>query len=129
MNHHIPMTHFNSLKHVNIVSFINYLILHQLDNLKTNPRHGPSINTSLCLSVNPQYCCAQSCSILSFPMDCIPLGSLSMGFCRQEYWSGLPFPICRDPPNPGIKPESLASPALAGGFFTTALPGNLLQHY
>ena len=54
---------------------------------------------------------------------------LSMEFPRQEYWSGLPFPICRDLPNPGIKPESLASPALAGGFFTTALPRNLLQYY
>ena len=41
----------------------------------------------------------------------------SMGFSRQEYWSGLPFPFPGDLPNPGIKPASL-SPALAGGFFT-----------
>ena len=40
---------------------------------------------------------------------------LSMGFVRQEYWSGLPFPSLRDLPNPGIEP---VSPALAGGFFT-----------
>ena len=33
---------------------------------------------------------------------------LSMGFSRQEYWSGLPFPSLRDLPNPGIKPESPA---------------------
>ena len=45
---------------------------------------------------------------------------LSMGFSRQEYWSGLPYPPPRDPPNPGIKPASLLSPALAGGFFTTS---------
>ena len=48
--------------------------------------------------------------------------SLSMGFSRQEYWSGLPFPPPEDLPNPGIEPaspKSLASPALAGGFFTT----------
>ena len=45
---------------------------------------------------------------------------LSMGFPRQEYWSGLLFPSPRDLPDPGIKPES---PALAGRFFTTALPG------
>ena len=44
---------------------------------------------------------------------------LSMGFPRQEYWSGLPFPTRRDLPNPGIKPMSLACPTLAGGFFTT----------
>ena len=45
---------------------------------------------------------------------------LSMGFSRQEYWSGLPFPASEDLPNPGIEPPSLAFPALAGGFFTTA---------
>ena len=44
---------------------------------------------------------------------------LSMGFSRQEYWSGLHFPPPGDLPNPGIKPTSLTSPALAGGFFTT----------
>ena len=41
---------------------------------------------------------------------------LSMGFSRQEYWSGLPCPPPGDLPNPGIKLESLMSPALAGGF-------------
>ena len=41
---------------------------------------------------------------------------LSVGFPRQEHRSGLPFPSPEDPPRPGIKP---ASPALAGGFFTT----------
>ena len=45
---------------------------------------------------------------------------LSMGFSRQEYQSGLPFPSPGDLPDPGIKPES---PALAGGFFTTEPPG------
>ena len=44
---------------------------------------------------------------------------LPMGFSRQEYWSGSPCPPPRDLPNPGIKPESLLSPALAGGFFAT----------
>ena len=38
---------------------------------------------------------------------------LSMGFSRREYWSGLPFPSPGDLPDPGIKPASLASPALA----------------
>ena len=46
--------------------------------------------------------------------------SLSMGFSRQEYWSGLPFPPPGDLPNPGIKPASLSSPILAGRFFTTS---------
>ena len=48
--------------------------------------------------------------------------SLSMGFSRQEYWSGLPFPSPGDLPNPGIEYKSLVSPALAGELFTTALP-------
>ena len=42
---------------------------------------------------------------------------LSMGFSRQEYWSGLPCCPPGNLPNPGIKPASLISPALAGTFF------------
>ena len=42
-----------------------------------------------------------------------------MGYSRQEYWSGLPFPSPGDLPNPGTEPVSLTSPALADGFFTT----------
>jgi len=42
-----------------------------------------------------------------------------MGFSRQKYWSGLPFPPPRGLSDPGIKPMSPASPALAGEFFTT----------
>ena len=45
---------------------------------------------------------------------------LSMRFSRQEYWHGLPFLTPGELPNPGIKPTSLTSPALAGIFFTTA---------
>ena len=48
-----------------------------------------------------------------------PQDPLSMGLSRQEYWSGLPFPLPGDSPNPGIEPSS---PALAGGFFTTGKP-------
>ena len=45
---------------------------------------------------------------------------MPMGFLRQEYWGGLPFPSPGDLLNSGIKTKSLA---LAGGFFTTAPPG------
>ena len=45
---------------------------------------------------------------------------LYIGFSRQEYWHGLPFPSPGDLPDSGIKPMS---PALAGGFFTTEPPG------
>ena len=44
---------------------------------------------------------------------------LSMGFSRQEYWSGLPCPPPGDLPDPGIEPISLISPVLVGGLFTT----------
>ena len=47
-----------------------------------------------------------------------------MGFSRQEYWSGLPFPSPGDLPDAGIEPMSLRSPALADRFFTTEPPGN-----
>ena len=48
---------------------------------------------------------------------------LSVEFSRQEYWSGLPFPPPGNLPDPGIKPRSLRSPALAGRFFTTSTSG------
>ena len=48
--------------------------------------------------------------------------SLSMGFFRGEYWSELPFPPLGDLSDPGIKPKSLVSPALAGGNLTTVPP-------
>ena len=45
--------------------------------------------------------------------------ALSMGFPKQEKWSGVPFPSLTDLPDPGIEPTS---PELAGGFFTTEPP-------
>ena len=53
---------------------------------------------------------------------------LSTGFSRQEYWSGLPYPPPGNLPNPGIKPVSLMSLVLAGGFLTTGSPGKSLFH-
>ena len=69
--------------------------------------------------------CAQSLSLVGlfatiWTVAC--LSPLSMGFLRQEYWNVLPFPPPGDRPDPGIKPTSPASPALAGGFFTTEPP-------
>ena len=46
--------------------------------------------------------------------------SLSMGFSKQQYWRGLPWPPPGDLPNSGVKPTSLTSPALADRFFTTS---------
>ena len=57
------------------------------------------------------------------PWTIAHLAPLSMEFSRQEYWSGLPFPVPGDLLDPGIEPASLVSPVLAGRFFTTAPPG------
>ena len=62
---------------------------------------------------------SNSCS----PVDCSPTGSSLMGFSRPESWSGLSFPLAGDLPDPGIKPVSSASPALAGGLFISVPPG------
>ena len=54
------------------------------------------------------------------PWAVVHQAPLSMGFSRQEYWSGLPLPPPGDLPDPGTE---TTSPALAGGFFTTEPPG------
>ena len=68
-----------------------------------------------------------NCSVMSdsaTPWAVAHQTPLSMGFPRQEYWSGLPFPYPGDLPNPGIEPMS---PALAEGFFTAEPPGFLVR--
>ena len=52
---------------------------------------------------------------------------LFVGFSRQEYWSGWPFPLLGHLPNPGIKPTSLMSPASAGGSLLLMPPGKTGQ--
>ena len=69
------------------------------------------------------YCCClvtKSCLTLATTWTVACKAPLSMGFPRQEYWSGLSFPSQWDLPDPGIDPQY---PALAGGFFTTEPPG------
>ena len=67
------------------------------------------------------YLCVQSLGcvwLFATPWTVARQAPLSMGFSRQEYWSGLPCPSPGDLPDPGMEPRSLASPALAGKFFT-----------
>ena len=90
-------------------------------------------NTIATLSSHQQYyvCYAMLCyakSLQSCPTLCDPIdGSYqappSLGFSRQEHWSGLPFPPPGDLLDPRIEPLSLVSPASAGEFFTTEPPG------
>ena len=66
--------------------------------------------------------CVFSLSVVSDPAASWAVAHqapLSMEFSRQEYWNRLPFPSPGDLPSPEIEPTSLASPALAGGLFTT----------
>ena len=65
---------------------------------------------------------AQSCPTLCNSMNCGLSAPLSIGFPRQEYWSGLPIPPSGDLSDLGIQPMSPAAPALADRFFTTEPP-------
>ena len=70
---------------------------------------------------------AQLCLTLWDPTGpVVNQASLFMEFPRQEYWSGFPFPSPGNLPDPGTKPTSLESPALAGGFFTN-MPLNAFE--
>ena len=62
--------------------------------------------------------------LFAIPWTVARQAPLSVGFSRQEYWSGLPSPSPGDLPDPGIKP---ATPTLASGFFITEPPGK--AHY
>ena len=70
-------------------------------------------------------CClvAKSCLTLATPWSVACQAPLSMGFLKQEHWSGWLFPPPGDAPNPEIEPTSST---LAGGFFTTEPPGKPL---
>ena len=60
-------------------------------------------------------------------MDSSPPGSSVHEMSQQKYWSELPFPSLEDLPDAGTEPASPESPALAGGFFSTAPLGEDLQ--
>ena len=78
--------------------------------------------TYLSIVISCCYLITKLCLTPCDPMDwtVVHQTPLTMGFLRQKYWRGLPFPPPEDLPNPEIEPES---PALAGGFFTTQPPG------
>ena len=71
-----------------------------------------------CVCVFSYFSHVQLCAIL---WTMAQQASLSMGFSRQEYHRGLPFSSPGDLPDPGIKPESLVSPALAGGLVSVCV--------
>ena len=72
-------------------------------------------------------CLLRCVRLFETPWNVVRQASLSMGFSREEYCSGLPFPSPGDRPDSGIEPAFSASPALAGGFFTTEPPGKRIE--
>ena len=80
--------------------------------------------TSIREQLTPCHACVLSpfsrVQLFDTPWTVARQAPLSMGFSRQEYWSGLLFPAPGDLPDPGIEPRS---PALTGRFFITLLPG------
>ena len=104
------------------------LLVRGIQGNRTNKRHFISI--SIYLSISISICLfiymlavglvTNSCLTLVTPQTVARQAPLPMGFSRQGYWSGLPFPAPGDLPDPGFKPRS---PALTG-FFTTEPPEN-----
>ena len=76
--------------------------------------------------LNRCVCVLSHVQLLATPCTAAHQAPLSVGFSRQEYWSGLPFPPPGDLPDPQIKTASPVSTALAGVFFTTEPPGKPL---
>ena len=80
-------------------------------------------------------CCMLSCSnhvqLFAIPWTVAHQAPLSMGFSRQEYWSGLRCPPPGDLPDPGIEPTSLMPPAWQGGSLPLVTPGkpNDMSHF
>ena len=73
-----------------------------------------------------QMCMLSRVQLFVTPWTTAHQAPLSMEFSRQCYWSGLPFATPGDLPDPGIEPQTPASPALAGRFFTTASSGRVM---
>ena len=65
----------------------------------------------------------QSCLTICDPEYCRLPAPLSMGFSRQEHWSGLPCPPAGNLPDPGLEPESPASPGFQADSLSTESPG------
>ena len=108
----------------------------------SNPQWKLADPSLSCLASPPpfqQFLCVCVCVCVSGHFSCVQLfvslwtvahqAPQSMGFSRQEYWSGLPFLPPGDLPDSGIEPVSPVSPALAGGFFTTSTAWETLEHF
>ena len=105
-----------------VIILLHCLVVHSFhstlqDRQQSIKTETPTLHSaSVCLQAK----WLQLCPTLHDPMNCSMPGSSVHGIPRQENWSGLPFPTPGDLSDPGIKPMSLVSPALAGKFFTNS---------
>ena len=101
------------------------MIFYQLHRRSVSVRVLQGIEHTVCVYINTHICVPSLSHVPLFatPRTVAHQAPLSMGFSRQEYWRGVPFPTPGDLPDPGVEPKSLSFPALAGRFFTTEPPG------
>ena len=81
-----------------------------LRNMKIVNSGNKTVSSHVCVCM---WIVAQSCLTLRPIWTGARQAPLSMGIPRQKHWSGLPFPVLGDLPNPGMEPTSLVSPALS----------------
>ena len=95
-------------------------------NVSIFPGDSPASLFSSLRGVCVCVCVCSQVQVCATLWTAAPQAPLAMGSSRQEHWGGLPCPPPGDLPDPGMDPVSLESPALAGGFFTSAPPGEPL---
>ena len=118
-----PTAHSNPVKYILLSHFINTWGETEASRNEVPYPSSPVLKwPSVCMRSKSLQSCPTFCNLVECRLLCLqsPWTPLSMGFSRQEYWSGLPCLPPGDLPNPGIEPMSLMSPALAGRFFTTS---------
>ena len=106
-----------------VVKYLCMNIRQQKENHKArclSPEGETQVCVCVCVCSHMCLCVFSHVQLSATPWTVTCQAPLSMGFSRQEYWSGLPFSSPGDFPDPGIKPTPSA---LVGGFFTTEPPG------
>ena len=116
---HLISTLFMNFKYAVLYYYYSHLVAHQLSR-PYSPNNWNCISLDQHVCMLSRFSCVWSFETL-WTVAC--QASPSMGFSRQKYWSGQPFPSPEDLPDPGIKPASLLSPAWQTGSLPSAPPG------
>ena len=98
-----------------------FIVIFHPENFALNPfNHFIVVKKLSLICAYLQAKLLQLCPLCVTPLTIACQAPLSMGFSKQEYWRGMTFSSPGDLPDPGIKPTSLTTHALASGFFTTS---------